>query len=337
MPQRVRRHRAPHPRAPARSLDHHPERLPRQWTAVAVDEERPRIAPLHEGGARGRCVPLYPLERLRPHGHEPLTVALTGRGDVARRDVEILEPERQALGSAQAGRVEELQHGAIPQPLRRGQIGRLDESGRVLDGEGAGQPARGPWRLEMLGRIAPDLAGGEEEAIEATHGREMPCCAAGAEPTPAQLGQVLAEIADPHRSHGTSTASEERGESREVSSVGREGVGGGAPLRLQGGEELAESVHQSLRGLNTATPRWRPFHPAEAVTGAYPTYRRSMTKSITRSLLPARSAGHAPCRRVRGAPARARRRPPPRTRARRRRARPSCTGRLPSPRPAGRA
>src|SRR5215470_11999733 len=120
----------------------------------------------------------------------------------------------------------------------------------------------------MLSRIAPDLAGGEEEAIKATHGREMPRRAAGAEPTPTQLDQVLAQIAEPHRSHGTSTESEERGESREVPSIRREGMGGGAPLGLQGGEELAESVHQSLRGLNTATPRWRPFRPTEAVTGA---------------------------------------------------------------------
>src|SRR5215470_3902994 len=123
--------------------------------------------------------------------------------------------------------------------------------------------------------------------------------AARAEPTPPQLGQVLAQIAELRRADHPPAPREKRREAREVSAIRRKGMGGGAPLGLQGGEELAEHVHQSLRCLNAATPRWRPFRPTEAVTGAYPTHRRSMTKSITRSPPPARSAGDAACRRAR--------------------------------------
>src|SRR5258705_300457 len=110
-------------------------------------------------------------------------------------------------------------------PAPSGEIGGLDERRRVLDGEGARQPARGAGRFEMLGGIALDLPCREQEAVEPAYRRQVTGRAARAQPALPQGGEILAEVAQPRRAHGPASSLEKCREAREVSPVGGERVG----------------------------------------------------------------------------------------------------------------
>ena len=155
------------PRAAPRA-DETPEGLPRHGPARAIEEERRAVAP-HLTRADGGEVAAHPVERPRARGHEALPVPLANHHHVARPEVHVLDPQPEGLGGAEPRGVQQLQQRAVPQTVRPGRVGRLDERGRVRHGQGAGQPPRWTRAVQVQGRIARHAPGVEEEAVEAAH------------------------------------------------------------------------------------------------------------------------------------------------------------------------
>src|SRR5262249_53559668 len=106
-------------------------------------------------------------------------------------EVDVAEVEIHRLAAAQAGRVDQLREGAVPEPEWAFRLepreygvdfGRL---GRV------GQAPRAPWRERAVRyAIRP-----EREPDERAHGRELACDRGGGQlrPPPPQLGRVVGE------------------------------------------------------------------------------------------------------------------------------------------------
>ena len=162
-------------------LQDEPRVLPAEPAAASTEEQRRRRrALLAEDGPAAHEPGVERTARKAPHGHEPLLVALAG--DAHDVLLHVVDVERDELGDAGAGRIEELEQRTIAQ-LRRRRVDSpacsLDERRHLVDADRFGQPLR-QLRRPVVGR---DILGREplldQVAMQPPNRAQMPCDARG--------------------------------------------------------------------------------------------------------------------------------------------------------------
>lgn len=137
-------------------LEDEPETLPGEALAAAVHEQRGFLAGFHEGSAGVVEVGDDGAGGLLVDGDGALLGALAHAADIGVGvvHVHVVDVERDEFGDPEAGRVEELEHGAVTARLGRVALhGLFEELVDLGDGEGLGERAADAWRLEALGRV----------------------------------------------------------------------------------------------------------------------------------------------------------------------------------------
>src|SRR5690606_8260191 len=109
-------------------------------------EERAAVGSLHEAGPCLAYVLLHPADRALADRHVAVlaSLALADPHQTTTR-AEIDQEERGGFGSAHASRIEQLQDGAVPEPLARGEVVPAPR-GAAPGGPGAPRAWRGPAR-----------------------------------------------------------------------------------------------------------------------------------------------------------------------------------------------
>src|SRR5437870_3741035 len=215
-----------------------PERLPREAPPARVHEQAAAVA---DAGIQRADVPevtAHPLRGFAADRHETLLSPLAHADHVARAQVDVIEGEAQTLGRAHAGRVEQLEHRAIPHAAWPIEIGRLDERRDDLAGERAWKRARPPRRLEILGGIAAQLALANEMLVEAAERGDAPRDAGRAQPARSQPREIPDDVVGAGAAETTMLSVQELREVGEIAAVGTESISGGPPLCLEGAEIL---------------------------------------------------------------------------------------------------
>jgi len=248
--QRVRVDAASERRGLDPAVDHPARGAVGQPAAAGVEEDRivvavadlshplPALAP---GAQRGR-------RRLAERRHS-LLAPFADDAQGPPRQVEVGPVERDRLGDAQAGRVQQLEQGAVAP----GEVGvalrrleqRLDLSGAKMAGQGLGRLGRRHPRRRIGGELA-DPAGPAEEGLER---RQRAPLALASDAGAGERGDEGADrervdVARPHlrlRS-AEEIAGEELVETLEVAAVGAQGVLGERALPF---EMVEEGVDQS--------------------------------------------------------------------------------------------
>src|SRR5439155_24478734 len=219
-----------------------PERLPRERSTARIHEQPTAVALAGVEWPRLAEITRDPLRRFGPEGHQALLATLAGAADVARGEVDVLAGEAQALGGPHAGRVEELEHRAIPHAARRSQIGRLDERRRVLPRERARERGRPARDFQMLGGIAPELALADQVPEQSPERRDTSRHAGGAKAARAQTLKVSDEIVRAGPMDRAPLVVQELREVGEIATVGGESIPGRPPLRLESPEILNHHI-----------------------------------------------------------------------------------------------
>src|SRR5579883_3351581 len=121
---------------------------------------------LRQLGARIAQVALDHGERLLPHRHNPLLIALAYAANAADFRIEVRRSQMDQLGNAQARRIQHLEHGSVAQAERRLVVRLLQQAINVLQAQIAGERPPDFGRFEVQGRIALDHLLNLEEAKE---------------------------------------------------------------------------------------------------------------------------------------------------------------------------
>ena len=200
--------------------DHHA----REASAAVVEKE---------DVARGRGA--GPHLQVTPHavagpgadGHQPLLVALAHHAQAALAEEEVLQAQPRELRHAQPARVEELQHGAVAQPLGGGGVDGGDDAVDLLHGEHVGELAPRLGRRDELGGRRVDALLEQHEVEEAAHAAQLPrlralVAPALVEPLEIALDHLALDLARRH----VPLSEHEVGELRQVAHVGLHGVVG---------------------------------------------------------------------------------------------------------------
>ena len=98
--------------------------------------------------------------------HEPLLCTLALADQVAGRQVDVGGADREELGYAHAGGVQQLDERPVADTEGRGDVRLVNQPIDVLQRKELRQRRPGPGRMEVAGRITADLAVAHQESVE---------------------------------------------------------------------------------------------------------------------------------------------------------------------------
>ena len=175
VPQRVRRDVCRDLRAVGGRADHEPGALTRQRRAACSQEEPCRRASSRgEPGSHPREVRVDGGTCIGPDRNDALLRALAPEAQHVTVG-EVIDIEPDGLGYAGAGRIEQLQQGAIPDPDRLIRRRRVEETLHLVDREGLRKSPRRLRRTQPPARVVGVDALAHQEPMPPAHRRLQPC------------------------------------------------------------------------------------------------------------------------------------------------------------------
>ena len=125
---------------------------------------------------------------------DALLATLARAGQIADLEVEVSDLERDELRDPQAGRIEELEHRAVPESVGLADVGSLEQTLHLVELEIAREATHEPGGVDLLGGIGGDVAFGRGESIEAADGGGRAGDRAQREPVTMQTPEEVPEI-----------------------------------------------------------------------------------------------------------------------------------------------
>src|SRR3989442_177667 len=150
VPQRVRGKSHAHARLPSIGRKYLPDTDTTQWRAAAIHEQRAIAGDFAEQLRPGVAEILFDDgERLLANGNNAFLVAFADATNTADFGIEIGDAQPRELRYTQAGRVQNLEHGAVPQAERSVGVGLGKQALHFLEAEIAWQGTPDLRRLEI--------------------------------------------------------------------------------------------------------------------------------------------------------------------------------------------
>jgi hypothetical protein len=150
-----------------------PETLAGEATAARGYEKISAGAALEKRAAPVPEPSLDGMERGPAHRHQPLFVALAGDAHNAHGRIQIAHGNAAQLGDAQAGGIEQLQHGAVAQAGGQGSVDGLQNPVDLLQIQELRDGLPLPRKAQVLGGIGFDQAFPQEKPIKIPKGGQM--------------------------------------------------------------------------------------------------------------------------------------------------------------------
>ncbi len=135
------------PGRPRRFLDDLPETETAHGAAPVADKKGIAAAPLEDQRSCRLEVLLDDFPGRGTKGDESFLVALADHPDKAGGEIASGKRNRDQLGDPHPGGVEEVQHGVVPLDLRGERGRRGQEPDHFAEGEGFGELAANPWKI----------------------------------------------------------------------------------------------------------------------------------------------------------------------------------------------
>src|SRR6266576_1551217 len=175
VPQHVRRKSHAHARLPSIGRKYLPHADPAQLRAAAIHEQRGIAGDFAEQLRPGVAEILFDDgERLLANGNNAFLVAFADATNTADFGIEIRDAQPRELRYTQAGRVQNLEHGAVSQAERSLDIGLAEHALDFLEAEIARQGTPDLRRFEVDGRIFRNQVLNLGETEKVTQGDQVP-------------------------------------------------------------------------------------------------------------------------------------------------------------------
>ncbi|MNZ78511.1 hypothetical protein D3C78_970880 [compost metagenome] len=263
---------SPDPRPLGIELDAMPEGLAGHHPGLLGGEDHVRAGAPQQQGAGLPVVTLQPVDRLLPHGHQSLLVALAHHPHQPLAQADMLGGEPHQLGDPQPGGIEQLEHRLVPQLQRIVHQGRREQRIHLGLAEIRGQLLGQLGALQQHCRIVAAQFFPIQILIEAAQGREEAGRAARRKLLVHPPGEVVLDVVHPRQQQGATLAVEPEGKLFQIRAIGADRIVGQPPLQPEGIEEGLDQgmvVHGRGRlghGVSVLGKRW-PIVACQA--GAY--------------------------------------------------------------------
>src|SRR5467141_211447 len=195
MPQHVRRKSHTHARLASIGRKYLPDADAAQRRSAAIHEQRRTAGYFAEQLRPGVAEILFDDgERLLANRNNAFLVALADAANTADLGIEIGDAQPSELRYTQAGRVQNLEHGAVPQAERSLRIGLAEHALDFLEAEIARQGTSDLRRFEVHGRIFRNQVLDLGETEKVTQGDQVPSHGLALQLLPVEPREEIDEI-----------------------------------------------------------------------------------------------------------------------------------------------
>src|SRR6266852_3718238 len=260
MPQLVRRQRSPDANRQRISPQELPESLTGERLRPLSEEKRSGFPLPQQKGPSRFQIRLNLLDRHAPQWHQALLSSLPGDQDVTRLKIEIIERKACQLTHPQAGAIEQLDHRAVPHPLRVVFPGAGQQMLHFLQGQENGESRCDLRALQVFGGVRSRVFLGDQEAVKAPQRGQVARLASLGQTEAVQVPQVLAHVLGTDLARlGRATAREGLEVRNQISSVGFDGFVRESALGAQiADEQIEEREHLGKQDSDSASEANRP-------------------------------------------------------------------------------
>src|SRR5579863_5827440 len=165
------------------------------------------------------------FDRFAADGHEPFLVSLADAAHAADAHVDVGDTQIQQFRNAQPSGIQNLEHRAVPQADRRGEVGGLKQLVNFVDAQIGRQAVADLRRLEILRWVQRDQLFLHAEFIEAAYGNEEARHRAAVQFFLVQAGEKVDHVLAVHVLEPLLVPLfEKRGESSQVPPIGQDRV-----------------------------------------------------------------------------------------------------------------